>query len=88
MSASNLAGGAAPDRRDMFQFTLLIVSVILAIGMNAGFTLWSVQRSQHQWCSALVTLDNADQHSPAPATEAGKHLFSDFHSLRESFGCG
>jgi hypothetical protein len=67
---------------------LVIGAVVIALAVNVGYTTWSVNTSQHRWCSALVTLDTADQHAPAPTSKFGRQLVADFHNLRLSFGCG
>ena len=65
--------------------------LVLTLVMGAA-NLWAsylqVQASQRKWCSTLVALDNADQHAPPPTSAFGRHLVTDFHDLRQQFGCG
>jgi hypothetical protein len=65
---------------------LLILTLIVGAG-NLLASYLQVQASQHRWCSTLVTLDEADQHAPKPATAFGRNLVADFHNLRQEF-CG
>lgn len=66
----------------------VIAGFLVAIAFSVGYTTWSVNSSQHRWCSALVTLDAADQHAPPPASKFGRQLVTDFHALKLQFGCG
>lgn len=79
----------APRAQNPFTRSLvtLVAGIVIALGLNASFTLWQVQQSQHRWCAVMVTLDNADQHAK-PTSQSGRNLFRDFHNLREEFGCG
>jgi hypothetical protein len=67
---------------------IIVAGVLLALATNVAYTTWSVDTSQHRWCAALVTLDNADRAAPKPASKFGRQLVADFHALRLSFGCG
>lgn len=68
--------------------TMVITAVVIALAMNVAYTTWVVTQSQHRWCQTLTTLDNADQHAPAPTSKFGRQLVTDFHQLRVAYGCG
>lgn len=72
---------------------LAISALVLALILSALFTFWWVEHEQHQWCSVLVTLDNAD-HAAEKAPPAQRphgaysfELIKDFHNLRDQW-CG
>ena len=75
-------------RRDSRPMLIMIVSFVVALLLNGAFTVWSVQQSQHRWCSTVVALDDADAHAPKPTSQFGRNLVMDFHQLRIAFGCG
>ena len=78
-------------RRAAVVLTLVIVALA---GVNLLFTARFVNENNHKWCSALVTLDDADQAAlKAPPAQKPKGaysfaLISDFHQLRRELGCG
>jgi len=67
---------------------VLVVLLILFTGANLYWTARIAKSEQQKWCGLLVTLDNADQHQPAPKTQFGRTLVKDFRDLRKGFDCG
>lgn len=76
---------AARERRPII---MVVSALLLAIMLNAGYTTWLVQTSQHRWCATIGTLNNAAKGAPAPQTAYGRHLVQDFHDLYGGLGCG
>ena len=66
----------------------LLVLVLVMGAANLLASYLQVQASQRKWCATLVTLDDAGQHAPPPASAFGRNLVTDFHDLRQQFGCG
>lgn len=70
---------------------LVLVSVLLAVALNAGFTYWAVTTSQRHWCA---TLDLLYTEKPPPGNAAAnpsraylQDLHARFADLRTSLGC-
>ena len=74
-------------RFPLWSFVFLVLLSFVLAGSALVLAGNEVSASQHRWCKALVTLDNADHHAP-PTTQPGRNLFADFHDLRVQFGCG
>jgi hypothetical protein len=74
-------------------FLACIGGMILAVALNAGFTLWQTQQSQHKWCTTIETLNAADQAAKkAPPSQKPKGAYSlalikDFQQLQGQLGC-
>lgn len=72
--------------------TLAVTSLLLAILLNAGFSIWVNQRSQHQWCTTLTLITQRPVRKPAhPAQNESREqswlLYQDFLRLKSEFGC-
>jgi hypothetical protein len=88
VTAGPVLPGPRPPSPIARAVALVVTAVVIALAMNVAYTTWSVTESQKRWCHTLITLDNADQHAPAPTTKFGRQLVTDFHHLRLAYGCG
>jgi hypothetical protein len=66
---------------------LVLAGVVVALLLNAAFTAWSVNTSQHRWCQTLTLLNTSARRRP-PTGTYGKALVRDFRDLHASLGCG
>jgi hypothetical protein len=70
---------------------LAVASIMLAVGLNAGFTYWSVETSQHHWCSTLNLLYTEKPPPGNAARNPSRAYLQDLHTrfsdLRSSLGC-
>jgi hypothetical protein len=64
---------------------IAVCALVLALGLNAAYTTWAVNASQHRWC-AVIDLLNA---APPPAGVPQKNPARAYdHDLKGSLGCG
>ncbi len=87
MAPAQRPGSPGPGRA----IAVAIVSVVLAVSLNAGFTLWAVQTSQRHWCATLDLLYTEKPPPGNPAANPSRAYLQDLHArfsdLRDSLGC-
>lgn len=66
---------------------LLLGGLLLAIALNAAYTTWAVNVSQHRWCDTIGLFNEAEHGTQAPTTAYGRQLAADFGNLYLSLGC-
>lgn len=67
---------------------IIVAGVILALALNAAYTTWAVNQSQHRWCATIGLLNRAEHGTQAPTSSYGKQLAADFGKLFPALGCG
>lgn len=70
---------------------LAVASILLALALNAGFTLWAVETSQHHWCATLNLLYTEKPPPGNAAANPSRAYLQDLHArfadLRSNLGC-
>jgi len=84
----------AAARRAGLAIVMVVLGIVLTIGSSVGFTLWTVNHSQHNWCDTLNLLNAAPRPGGRAATATGRslveydaRLYRDFQLLRDRLGC-
>jgi hypothetical protein len=80
------------DKTIWMSAVLFVVGLVLVGGFSAGFVLYEVYESQHQWCTVLTLLTSHPVPKPAdpaanPSRQQGWLLYSDFVTVRDRFRC-
>lgn len=68
--------------------TALVAVLVLSIVGSYGLSLWSINRSQHQWCDTLSLLTSAGPPKPGtPSYNRALAFYDHLKILERRFGC-
>lgn len=76
-----------PYTHKAFTITMVIMvaALIVSVGSSVTLSLYVAQRSQHEWCSVLLLINNPPR--PKSQTQRADRFYKALHILEREFGC-
>jgi hypothetical protein len=86
-TGENGGGGGRPS---VIPIILTPFCFLLFVGITIGYVTWSVNTSEHKWCTVIELLNKAPAPKAAPNNPSriyDAQLAQDFRVLQTSLGC-
>jgi hypothetical protein len=82
---------AARNERLILPWIAVIAGFLLFAGLTVAYVTYSVNASQHRWCTTINLLNSSPPPAGSPSRNPSRayeqHLAADFRDLKASLGC-